>query len=445
MPDVVGGEVRVHRRQFVIGPEPIRARRDWQARPLGPGLVLSYCPSLPLEQTDDGLILGIALRPSEVRSAWAGRWAFVADDGRLELDASGLLGIFSREISSSVWASSSPSILRELEPRLAGPSPPLDPDDWTRDWYPPPRSGFAGVSRLLASQTLDLTSGDIEARRLLPAPVSRPPDGVLDDLAHILVALVALAAERFPDLWVSLSGGIDSRLVLAATHGAGVPVTVYTNDKPGVITKADRTLPPRLAHALGLEHRLVRPRPPDSRRLALFDMHTAEHTFDTDRRYVACGQWDQIPTSALVLGGNTWEVGRCAHHAEFAESFPAEDSETGKWLAEWITWAKATPDESLDWRDRYHIEQKLTGWLSSIEQAIDITGRQRVHIANCADVFSLLLSLPEEMRRTGEHQRTLVRMLAPKLDRFPVNAPETLVARAARRLGTRSPAPGGRR
>jgi hypothetical protein len=419
----------------VIGPAPLPARKDWQSRELRAGVVLSSCPTLPIED-DEGLILGIALRPAPLKTSWAGRWAFVTEDLRLHLDASGLLGCFYRRVGTSLWVSSSPAILRAIEPELPPPFPPLDPEDWTRDWYPPPRSGFESIHRLLPSQVLDLRTGNIEPRLLLPELTRLGTvQETLVEIARILVVLVREASQRFPDLWVSLSGGMDSRLVLAATHAAHVPVTTYTNRKPDdLISKADRTLPPRLARALGVEHRFIEPEGIDQRRLAVFDVHTALHTFDTDRRYVGCRQWDPIPATSLVLGGNTWEVGRCAHHNHFHEHLPEDDSDLGIWLKDWIAWVKKTPQASLDWRDRFHIEQKLTGWLSSIEQAIDITGRQRLHIANCGEVFGRLLSIPEAIRCTGSHQLELMRMLAPELSRFPVNAPEGLFRRAARRL-----------
>ena len=135
----------------------------------------------------------------------------------------------------------------------------------------------------------------------------------------------------------------------------------------------------------------------------------------------------KIPNDALSLGGNVWEVGRCYYHEKFAPELPPDSSE-------WSAWLRATPSELLDWRDRFYVEQRLAGWLSSIEQGIDLTGRERLHVANCADLFSLLLSLPEPTRRSGRHQLELVRMLAPELARFPVNASETVLGRLAGRF-----------
>lgn len=434
-------QVRVHRRQFVIGPKPLRARRDWVARQLAPGVVLSTCPTLPVEEVN-GLVLGIALRPGERRASWSGRWVFIGNDLKLELDAGGMLGCFYRRIDDAFWVSSSPELLRAIEPELPPSSPPIDPDNWRRDWYPPPRSGIRSVSRLLPTQLLDVRSGAIEPRPLAPGRASRTVEQIVQELADILVALMTEAAARFPDLWVSLSGGMDSRTILAATHAAGIRVTVYTNDKPGTITRADRTLPPKLARALGLEHRLISPRDPDPRRLALFDRHTAEHTFDTERRYVAYRHWDQVPSSAIVLAGNNWEVGRGAYFDLFEPSLPAAGSDMGIWLQEWIDWVHATPEPGppLDWRDRFRIEQNVAGWLSSLEQAVDITGRQRISIATCGDIFSRLLSLPEDVRRSGSHQLELIRRLAPELSRFPINAPDSSLRAVVRHVRPRKSA-----
>jgi hypothetical protein len=45
------------------------------------------------------------------------------------------------------------------------------------------------------------------------------------------------------------------------------------------------------------------------------------------------------------------------------------------------------------------MEQRVASWLSSFEQGVDATGRQRVHIAKNANLLALLLSLPEDLRR----------------------------------------------
>jgi hypothetical protein len=108
----------------------------------------------------------------------------------------------------------------------------------------------------------------------------------------------------------------------------------------------------------------------------------------------------------------------------------------GPALAEWVEVLKRTPVRGLDWRDRLYLEQRLGGWLSALEQGLDITLGERVHIANAAATYNLMLELPEETRAQAQHQRDLVARLAPTLAEFPFNPPEEAFGRLSR-LGYR--------
>jgi hypothetical protein len=67
------------------------------------------------------------------------------------------------------------------------------------------------------------------------------------------------------------------------------------------------------------------------------------------------------------------------------------------------------------------MEQRIAGWLSSFEQGVDATGRQRAHIANNADLLARLLSLPGDLRRDRRTPARADERLVPDLARFPVN------------------------
>ena len=226
-----------HTRQFLVGRSPRLVNADWLAREIGPGLWLSHCPRLPVAEGPDGLVLGVAvgagrgLRPDR----WSGRWVLIRD-GILTLDACGTLGVF----FADGWVSSSPALLAgEREA-------PLVEEPGVMNWYPPPRSGKWGVSRLLPSQTLDLRTFRLGRRPLLTDPPADPAQLLVD------------AASRLAGpLWLPLTGGVDSRTLLAVAAAAGLDVTTYTF--VGVpVPEADRNLPPRLAAAVGFRHRQIR-------------------------------------------------------------------------------------------------------------------------------------------------------------------------------------------
>jgi hypothetical protein len=439
--------VRLHRRQFVIGPRPLGPFDDWGAVELGDGLVLSHDPVLPVRRSGAAALIGVAVqtvpgRPGPVRELdaaaaddgltgnWAGRWILVAE-GRLRLDPTGTLACFHRNVGGELWASSSPELLRTMEPELPTSRSPIV-HGRGMDWFPPPASGVPGVECLLPSQVLRLVDGHVEPIPLPTPGPKRPYEEILDGLARRLTTAMSNAGATTDEVWAPLTAGGDSRLVLAAAVSAGLPVRTYTFHFPG-IPSADRDLPPRLARAVGVEHHAIPPGACDPRRLDLWDRHTAGHAVDADRDYFACGQFDPLAGPDIVLGGNVFETGRGYYYAALPAELPATPEATAALLERelpsarpdgvlaWASWLHRTRDHALDWRDRFYIEQRLAGWLATIGQGTDLAGVDYVHLANCAAYLAETLAIEEDVRRAGRHQGDLLRRLAPALAELPVN------------------------
>jgi hypothetical protein len=454
---------RLHRRQFLIGPRPILVHDDWRVARLGRGLVLSHDPALPVHREGARALIGVAVRTDperpepaveltvgscgeETLSAWTGRWLLV-DDGRVRLDATGTLACFHRQVDGATWASSSPELLRTLEPVI--------PRAGRRivrgrgmEWFPPPGSGLEGIGCLLPSQTLRLADGGVDRRPLVSGAPARPYDGLLDRLERRLLTAVAGLGAGDGDIWVPLTGGRDSRLVLAAALAAGLAVRTYTFHLR--VDAADRELPPKLARAAGIEHRIVLPGPVDAGRLDLWDRHTAGHAVDADGGFFAAGQLDHLAGCGVELGGNVFEVGRGYYDAALPAELPGTPRATAALIERefpsarpaavlaWATWLHETLHETLDWRERFYIEQRLAGWLGAIGQGTDLACVPRVHVANCTAYLAETLAIEPALRRAGRHQDDLTARLAPVLAELPVNPPgplqERLRARARREL-----------
>src|SRR5687768_15672847 len=101
--------VKLHRRQFVIGPEPFRFSDDWLCRKLNRSTWVSYCPELRAGWTTDAEgvswgLLGLAVQTIEdqadpldgiagatsdaapdLYASWAGRWVMVGR-GQVHMD-----------------------------------------------------------------------------------------------------------------------------------------------------------------------------------------------------------------------------------------------------------------------------------------------------------------------------------------------------------------------
>jgi hypothetical protein len=460
----------------------VSAGEGWVAEEVGPSLHLSRCGDLPAKSVTDGRgrrwhLLGIALQSAsdratpaeqlashdsdsllEVYGSWSGRWILVGES-ELHLDASGLLGCFYRTFqhgpTTELWASSSPALLATLpgRPRLRSTEPRIH---WEKgmDWYPPPRSRFAGVTRLLPTQVLSLATdggGRVSPRPpLVPVGEPRSYESTLDELQRILLTSLTNLRGRDDQVRLPLTGGLDSRLILAVAKEVGLPVSTFTFRYRSMAT-GDRVLPPLLAGELGYEHQFVPPATPSRRRLELFDAHTAKHCVDIDRRFFARGQWSAFRAPSLVLRGGVFEVGRCFYHRKFPDAatndlagtiaarFRFREFHSGsqahlEGIAEWAEWVERTPCPGLDWRDRLYLEQRLGGWASSIEQALDLTAYERAYIANSHLYMSTVLALPEETRLAGRHHVDLVRRMAPELLRFPFNPPDDALVKLSFRV-----------
>ena len=185
----------------------------------------------------------------------------------------------------------------------------------------------------------------------------------------------------------------------------------------------------------------------------LYDYHTAGNIDDIDRKRFAHGQWDVFEKDDLIFRGGAFEIGRCIYWNYMNPNFNIENiikgtdvhktlirkEENGlgydpesfhaKALSEWMEWVRQTPTEGLDWRDRYYLEQRVAGWLSSIEQSLDLTDPERFYVVNCYDIMSLLLSIPVEKRRSAEYVIDLINKMFPGLPQFPFNPPDPTLKR----------------
>jgi hypothetical protein len=94
-------------------------------------------------------------------------------------------------------------------------------------------------------------------------------------------------------------------------------------------------------------------------------------------------------------------------------------------LRDWLEWTIKHPQEHLDWRDRFYLEQRQTGWLASKEHLYDLTQLERFPLLNAARNYSLLLGLKESQRLCSLVQKELIRQLAPELLKYPFNPPDS--------------------
>ncbi len=484
----------LHRRQFIVIRQGHTLRPDWTAdwpsdwvmRDIG-GFHLIHCPELPVQRVlgADGTVwhlLGIAVQTDPARPdpadalaesraetiadtyrSWAGRWLLL-NNRAVHLDAGGTLGCFYGDVDGELVLASSAGVMAGLLGDKARFRRRLMHEAGL-DWYPLPGSGLKGVRRLLPTQVLDPTrrpgeEGFLTFRR--PFPPLLPGfdyELALERMEGILVSAIrGLHRATGRPLLLQLTAGYDTRLLLAAARRAEVSFSTFTFDHPD-LTPADRKLPPKLALLAGVEHRMIEAGPIDRTRVRDHARHTGGHSAALDGEFYANGAWDQVPADSIVLHGGVFEVARCFYWSQIPPGLEPSDEDTAARLfgafrgelynplshydalKEWLDWVARTPevapDLTMDLRDRFYLEQRVAGWLSAIDQGVDLTGRQLFQVGNCQDFMAVALSLPVEVRRASRHHADLVRRMAPELMREPINPRQPAVLNQLRKLPRR--------
>ena len=452
----------IHRKQFVIGSRQFLLNEKWQSEELAPKIWLSYCQELQVTKAKDQngrewYILGLAVEslseklapekeiaktnsdlvPSLTQS-WVGRWILIGN-GRVYLDASGLLGCFyGRDSEAQNWASSSAALLAQI--LFADDVPLADKRrlgyEMGLSWYPPPRSRFLGISRLLPSQTLNLSSGEIEPTSLMPEiHLDLNYEEVIGQIQQLLITTLQRLAPLTPDFWLGLTAGYDSRAILALCYAAEIPLKPFTRVAVRM-SVADLVLPLKLSQECGYTHTFIHnPKQSYPERQKLADEHTGCHISKGDAKPLIKGIRDRL--KGISIGGHGFEVAKSFASLPSLPSLPPnaqigaemigalfQESKTSvatASLKEWLDWILAHPQENLNWRDRFYLEQRHTGWLSSKEQLYDLNDLNRFPILNSAYLYSLFLGIKEERRLNSEIQKDLIDRTAPKLNKYAFN------------------------
>ena len=453
----------LHHRQFVLADPHYTAPEGWNALEVDYEVVLYHCPELHVREVrDSGGILrflvgdcvqGEAGKESpeaqiaslmntkdiiERSYTWAGRWALISG-AEVFSDAGALLGIYFPEHNESqgVYCSSSLSLVAlyhdatRRTPRQLG---------WYgMNWFPPPLTAYSGVRKLLPDQVLRFVAGRaVHAERLYPDRVEGMSLGERVELIGEGIRYQFRSyAERYERFYLALTAGLDSRTSMALLEPYADRVHAYTMEHPN-ISEADVQIPPELAKRRGLSHRFIESQSPQSELEREFDLHTAYSVVDADRYFLTRDMFREIPGQTLLVRSGGWEIGRNFYYhklkgLEFnrickeAQHIPwrlgtfGNIQSSAQELTLWLEW-RARHLSPYDWRDMFYLDQRMGGWLSTIEQALDqIVGVHSVHPCNCAMYFDVLLSVSETQRDAAVIQRELLKRYVPDFESIPIN------------------------
>ena len=472
--------------QFALGPDFVE-RLSGSQFPVAGSLKLTLHPDLAYTRVAEGfrelILIGHMLDPRtpaagneailwrllgrytdraaliDATAGLGGRWVIIAANGEerfLFNDALGLRQVFYIHPSETgaVWAVSQPGLIAEI---LALP---LDPEaeQFVQSYtfrsnpeyrWPGEATAFRVVRHLLPNHWLDLNTG--VPQRYWPAgPLAAlEPEAAIERLEILLPGMIQAAAQRF-DLALSLTAGLDSRLLLAAARNIRDRISFVTVRQSKMSDHhPDVTVPARLSQHLGLPHQIVTSAAtttPDFSSQFKHAVYLAHEHYGPDAEAIL----RSFSRTKVALTGSGAEVGRCA----FRQALPRSDSRTitatdlselqnmghepfavrhfEKWLAD------AQPRHDIKLLDLFEWEQGHGNWLAMTQLEFDIAWREIITPYNCREVLTTLLAVDERYRRAPDYSlfRILIKRLWPEVLSESINPKDRwpLLRRIVRKL-----------
>jgi hypothetical protein len=445
--------------QFCLCRDSREVSSDWPVLRLA-GWVLRHCPTLPVAPLADaggqpvGWLLGYPLSPDSRLIENACALETQATDANFAAAAEAWIARLAGRYAAILLAPSCARVYTDPGAQrpvvyhaaeqivassvcLAAPEPDWDEelmgivDVVRRDgWYPFGLSPDRRVRRLLPNHRLDLD--DFSAARFWPGPqdvdfgCARDIRESITRIAAKAEANIAAVAARHP-LYISLTGGRDSRIILAICKDCLESVEFFTIGVPDVSGERDSRVASELARRFNLSHRVLSWIEPSPETLDAWQRRVGYSC--AGRTWQSTATMGQLEPARAVMYGFFVEVGRCQgwRESDFSAGplTPEELLERQKLpiherlVVEAARWLAGLPLASrLDVLSLAHIELKMGCW-----SGVGFDGNTgRIVIPFCdREIFRLMLQLPPRYRFEQRMTLDLIRSRWPALLQLPFN------------------------
>jgi hypothetical protein len=457
---------------FVLGPSWIEALDSWSKAKVSDSLHLMTHPGLNTFQVHDGprsiTLIGFILDPAdpnagdadivaglmpnlassngfiEHTSAYGGRWVLIVNDGRdvrLYTDAVGLRQVFYSSVGTTggVWCASQPGMIAKilgLEMEPAGVDF-INSHEFRRNpefRWPGDSTPYREIKHLLPNHYLDLRKG----RSQRYWPVGPLPELSLDEAveraAPILSGLMTSAANRF-DLSLSITAGMDSRLVLAAARQVKDRMSYMTVRQIGMPDDhPDVVVPSQVLAGLGLKHEVVKS-----------SLLVDDPFLDIFKKNVPVAHYIYAPDAQAILRhycqekvavtGSASEVARSSFRAKniYARNTDItnerlarfQDMGTQKYaLDHYEQWRAGLGDiHNLHILSLFEWELDDGNWLAMCQLEFDAAWKDIFTPFNCRELISTMLSVDPQLTTAPKYElyHTLIDKLWPEALDIPIN------------------------
>lgn len=365
----------------------------------------------------------------DMEESWNGRYILIVQ-GRIYLDASSKRCLF----YSDVGVSSSCAILameKGYDEVIYQPNPVMN-------WMPGPLTHYDGIFRQLPCQIYNYRTGEMESRELLSENYQRIEDE--KERVKLFVDLFIQSLRNMHDMLpeykmlVALTGGHDSRALLAMAKKGGLPIEAYTLDRDTIFA-GDVEYPPKLCEIAQVPYTFI-PRDKEkysAKREQEYYQQTSGLSQDQDRYFYAYDQYQELVRKfgkSMFLRSGVWTVTSEYMHREFTKDGPVpgmyehyelkKGSIEEKSVQQYLQWQKDHPQKRIDLATVFAWEQDSACWLSINEQCFDlIDGCLSLQPMNCRLLISILMDFSKPDRMAKIHEERVTEYAFPELMTVP--------------------------
>lgn len=457
--------------QFVLGPSFVDHLEGWQRISVDEATKLTVHPDLSTAQVGDKekslALVGFMLDPRNpaagdvdilrsllgkfssraelisVTAELGGRWVLIATNGKekfLFTDALGLRQVFYTNPADTgkVWAMSQPGLGVDLLNLTIDDAALAFINSYEFRSHPEYKwigtaTLYREIKHLFPNHYLDLRAGVCHRywpdRRLEILGL----DEAVEKIAVLLQGILTAAAARF-DLALSVTAGLDSRIVLAASKQVCNHVSCMTVRQARAPDDcADVMVPARLLKKLGLDHHVVRAAAtttPEFSEKFKQNVFLAHDHYGPDAEAIL----GSFLRQKVAVTGSGAEVGRCFlsskvfdHMKRTPQLLAALQEMRGNDFAirqcrEWLDDVGQIRDLNFEVLDLFEWEEGCN-WLAMTQLEFDIAWRDILTPYNCRQVLASMLSVNKKYREPPNHElfTRLIARLWPEVLCEPIN------------------------
>lgn len=435
---------RVHRRQFFIARRELgrslpSALGYFRKDLLPNGLYLYSDPELNQKKLIDGrLILGEMFAPVESDDSLlaAGRFVIIDKDS-IQTDVTSSFSVFySLDKESEIICASSESIISLLTDM-----PLIEYRTFKTvggmNWTPMPLSKVNGFKRIPANSIYFFNNLSIKVDNSIPVYKGVCKSDRSKRLSERLTSIIQAISQCGRPIYLALTGGMDSRTILACLISAKVEFTAFTYKLDSVASKTDISIAKRLSKKYQFKHVVINKKTNKKSKEKLIKAyydHNGNKCADRSLEYILGDYYREFPNDAILLHGGCFEVGRNYYHEKFfgkfstrpeavddlnvfedvfGESFHDLEKDA---LHEWLKLRTLFPTvEGSDLLEQLYWDQRRSCWGADNRMSEDFMAPVWIMPANDPIVLSLLSSAKFEEKSKGEIQIGAIEHMVPNL------------------------------